>query len=309
MAFVSQGVGERCDRTGGVSATVMLRRVMTPQLPPPVSPQHPQNNPPHNPPSNPLQMSPRSQPPQVPTADPQGRYRPAPTSPKTSAGYLITVLGAVVVLCLIPFFVDRALPDNSVEGNASELLTTQLRTATSWPLTFEALEQCTGDPGFSVDERVYLECTTNSVNVIGMADVQDDPSAIGTAFDRAVRAMWSIVSADVGPRDDTADAQRRVPGLLERSGADQVWMSDYFAVDAGLPGGVSIAPISQGVHRSVGFFRGGEGGGFTGGDLVVVDVVASTEEDVDRALNRVIETAREANVVSDSGKDRGHQNV
>ena len=121
--------------------------------------------------------------------------------------------------------------------------------------------------------------------------------------------MWSIVSADVGPRDDTADAQRRVPGLVERTGADQVWMSDYFAVDAGLPGGVSIAPISQGVHRSVGFFRGGEGGGFTGGDLVVVDVVASTEEDVDRALNRVIETAREANVVSDSGKDRGHQNV
>lgn len=297
MAFVWQGVGERRDRTGGVSATVMLRRVMPHQFPPQGPPQGPSQGPIQGPP------------PRVPVADPHGWYRPAPTNRKTSAGYLFAVLGAVIVLCLIPYFVDRALPENSVEGNASELLTTQLRTATSWPLTFEALEQCTGDPGFNVDERVYLECSASNVNVIGMADVKDDPNAVATAFDRAVRAMWSIVSADVGPRDDTADAQARVPGLLERSGADQVWISEYFAVDAELPGDVGLAPTAQGVHRSVGFFRGSGDSAFTGGDLVVVDVVASTERDVDEALNRVIETAREANVESYSGTEGEHQDV
>lgn len=243
---------------------------------------------------------PHQSPPTIPKADPNGLFRPAPTDNKRSTRYFFAVFGITAVLCLVPFLLDQALPEDDRGAEPEDLLLTRIATSQSWPLTFDSLESCAGDPGIDTIGYVDVDCAFGHVTVVGMVDVPADPAAVATAFNRGLRVTTGDNRIDVDPTDHTAEVLGQNPDLTGRSGAQQVWLSAPYTMSSTLGPTWGLGGNDGAIHYAVGFFRDAGDSELTGGELVVVDVEASDQQMAADQVGQLIATARE---VSDGDRD------
>lgn len=216
----------------------------------------------------------------APHADPFGQFRGAPLSMRRRVSYSALLFGVLLVVGVLPFILDATLPAQSEDNNStSAVLEEYIITDGEWPLTLDLLEECTAVPKPEVFYSVGFECKDKDVRVIGMDDVVNAPLAV----DRSVRAMAYAPAESMGAKDATDHAKRVNPQVLERAGANKVFMTDPYAAKG--RGGADSE-----ISYAVAFLRQTEGPE-AGGQLVTFEVTSDNMDAAFAAAEEVMKTA------------------
>lgn len=206
----------------------------------------------------------------APHADPFGQFRGAPLNRKRRARYSVVVVLILAVLGLVPYLIDATLPEPegsqmTVDGAHTDFVNTDAE----WPLRFDVLEECDVVRNPVALYFAQFDCGDWDARVMGMAQVDNDLSAMALAANRSIRAMESADVEDMAPHDITTDVKLVKPDVLEATGADAVLMTDPFqwgwVEDNGAHGGTTM-------NYAVSFFRAYDMEGVDQGSLVTVEI-------------------------------------
>ncbi|WP_232620241.1 hypothetical protein [Corynebacterium urealyticum] len=220
------------------------------------------------------------------------RQLTAPSVPfgKARRNRYVAAVGAAAVLGLAaPVAVNAALTAEAPAhyANSAEAFDENLMSFADWPLDFGVLRDCAAP--ITEDAMVAPEfiCPSAQVEVVSMLSVKDQALAV----DRAIRAINFADLQSMRPVRYTETALEIAPELKQRTGVNEVWVSDYYEVAAASDEDEDVDPFSDAdLSRTVAFYREDEGGDDEG-TLVSVQVTARGVDSTKAMVNELLKTA------------------